>query len=278
MGLTGLVTRLALRLMPVSGPFMRQDVLPFDTLDAFFEIAAASDASHAYTVAWLDSLAAGAHLGRGVFFRANHAQQTRDDAGKPGAWTPSKPLPFLPFTPPIPLVNGLSMRLFNALYRAANREKRDLTTPLEPFFWPLDRVGGWNRAYGRKGLRQFQCVVPLAQAREAVSDLLRAAHKAGEASFLTVLKLFGDLPSPGLLSFPMPGATLTLDVAYRGARTDALLAELDRITLEAGGRVNPYKDARMSAAVFEASFPAWREFARHVDPEFTSNFWRRVTG
>jgi FAD/FMN-containing dehydrogenase len=81
-----------------------------------------------------------------------------------------------------------------------------------------------------------------------------------------------------MMSFPTPGATLTLDFAYRGARTDALLDDLDRITIDAGGRVNPYKDARMSPATFEASFPMWRDFARHIDPAFTSNFWRRVTG
>ena len=92
-----------------------------------------------------------------------------------------------------------------------------------------------------------------------------------------MLKLFGDKRSPGLMSFPIPGATLTLDFPNRGARTENLLAALDRVAIAAGGRVNPYKDARMSAATFEASFPHWRDFAVHVDPGFSSDFWRRVT-
>ncbi len=274
MGLTGLITRLALQLVPIKGPFMRQDTLPFADLDGFFDIAAQSDATHDYTVAWIDSLATGAGQGRGVFFRANHS-------GKPGheAARAVRPLPFLPFTPPVSLLNRLTLKLFNTAYRASNaRTKTGITVPYQPFFYPLDRISGWNRAYGPKGLRQFQCVVPMPVARDAVADMLRATHMAGEASFLTVLKLFGDKPSPGMMSFPMPGATLTLDMPYRGTRTDTLLDELDRITLEAGGRVNPYKDARMSPAVFEASFPQWRDFARHTDPAFTSNFWRRVTG
>ena len=82
---------------------------------------------------------------------------------------------------------------------------------------------------------------------------------------------------PGMMSFPIPGATLTLDFPNRGARTERLLSELDAIAIEAGGRVNPYKDARMSPATFEASFPHWRDFARHIDPGFSSTFWRRVT-
>lgn len=186
-------------------------------------------------------------------------------------------MPF-PLTPPVALINRLTLSAFNALYRAAQpRTPESRRIAYRPFFYPLDRVNNWNRAYGPKGLRQFQCAVPMANAREAVDAMLRRTLAAGESSFLTVLKLFGDVPSPGLMSFPIPGATLTLDFPHRGARTLRLLDELDRIAIAAGGRVNPYKDARMSAATFAASFPHWREFAGHVDPGFSSGFWRRVT-
>lgn len=273
MGLTGLVTEVTLRLMPVASDAMDQQAIRFDGLDRFFQIAAESDASHDYTVAWIDSLADGPAFGRGVFFRANHAP-----AGGPPAPRPGRPLPF-PLTPPVPLINRLSLKAFNALYRAAQpRSPEPRRIPYRPFFYPLDRVLNWNRAYGPKGLRQFQCVVPIGHAREAVEEMLRRSLRAGEASFLTVLKLFGDMSSPGMMSFSVSGATLTLDFPYRGERTDRLLAELDAVTLAAGGRVNPYKDARMPAATFEASFPHWRDFARHVDPAFSSSFWRRVTG
>lgn len=272
MGLTGLMTQVALQLIPIKGPQMAQESLPFANLDGFFEIAGQSDASHAYTVAWIDSMATGASLGRGVFFRANHSEL-------PGEAKAARAIPFLPFTPPVSLLNRATLTAFNSLYRAAQgKAPKSGHVPYQPFFYPLDRVSGWNRAYGPKGLRQFQCVVPMAVAPEAVADLLKATHRVGEASFLTVLKLFGDKPSPGMMSFPMAGATLTLDFPYRGARTDALLGELDRITMAARGRVNPYKDARMPPAVFEASFPHWRDFAQHADPAFASNFWRRVTG
>ena len=274
LGLTGLITRVALQLIPIRSPLMVQDTLPFASLSGFFDLAAASDRSHAYTVAWLDSLATGTALGRGVFFRANHSA---DPA--PGGLPPERVLPFLPFTPPVSLLNRVSLSVFNQLYRLAHRSPVcEARVPFQPFFYPLDRIRGWNRAYGPRGLRQFQCVVPMAAAPETVAALLGATHRAGEASFLTVLKLFGDMPSPGLMSFPVAGATLTLDMPYRGARTDALLAELDRITIAAGGRVNPYKDARMPAEVFRASFPQWQDFAQHVDPAFSSNFWQRVAG
>lgn len=271
-GLTGLVTQVTLQLMPMPSTEMLQETLHFGGLDQFFAIAADSDATHDYTVAWIDSLATGEHLGRGVFFRANHAPSQL------GGGPRSRRSLSFPFTPPIPLINGVTMRAFNLLYRLSQpRSPAPRRIPYRPFFYPLDRIADWNRAYGPKGLRQFQCAIPTANAREAVRDLLRLTHAAGEASFLTVLKIFGSIPSPGMMSFPLPGATLTLDFANRGERTAKLLDELDRITLAAGGRVNPYKDARMSARTFEASFPRWRDFARHVDPGFSSNFWRRVT-
>ena len=272
MGLTGLITQVTLQLTPVASAEMMQEIIHFDGLDRFFAIATDSDATHDYTVAWIDALADGSGFGRGVFFRANHAPASHRPPSRP-----RRSLSF-PLTPPVPLINGVTLRAFNMLYRAMQpRSPEPRRIAYRPFFYPLDRVRNWNRAYGPNGLRQFQCAIPMAHARVAVEEMLRRTLAAGEASFLTVLKLFGDVPSPGMMSFPLAGATLTLDFPYRGERTDKLLDELDRITIAAGGRVNPYKDARMSPATFEASFPHWRDFARHIDPGFSSSFWRRVT-
>jgi len=271
-GLTGLVTQVTLQLMPIASSEMAQEVLHFGSLAGFFDIATASDATHDYTVAWIDSLAGGRNLGRGVFFRANHAPAS--DAPAP---RPARSLPF-PLKPPFPLINRMTLGAFNWLYRHSQpRDSGERRVPYRPFFYPLDRIRDWNRAYGPNGLRQFQCAIPRDNAPDVIADMLQQTLAAGEASFLTVLKLFGDKPSPGLMSFPMPGATLTLDFPNRGERTERLLAQLDALAIAAGGRINPYKDARMSPASFTASFPRWRDFAGHVDPGFSSDFWRRVT-
>ena len=156
------------------------------------------------------------------------------------------------------------------------RDRGPHTTGYQGFFFPLDGVADWNRLYGPKGLFQHQSVVPFEAARETVPVLLHAAREAGQGSFLTVLKRFGTLRSPAMLSFPRPGYTLTLDFPNRGARTLALLKELDAITVAAGGAVNPYKDARMSAATFGASFPDWQRLEFMRDPAFLSSFWART--
>ncbi|HEX8818711.1 MAG TPA: FAD-binding protein, partial [Archangium sp.] len=149
----------------------------------------------------------------------------------------------------------------------------------DPFFYPLDGVHRWNRIYGRRGFLQFQCVVPFTDAGVAATReiLDRSAH-SGMPSFLTVLKVFGDVPSPGWMSFPRRGLTLALDFANKGERTYKLLAELERVTGEAGGRLYPAKDSRMSPENFAAWYPERERFSGYVDPAFSSSFWRRVNG
>lgn len=176
-------------------------------------------------------------------------------------------------------MNHHTIGSFNALLwrKAPARPKRRLVH-YDPVFYPLDAIDQWNRLYGRRGFYQYQCAIPAAQAQAAIRELLRQIAASGEGSFLAVLKTFGDRPSPGLLSFPLHGATLALDFPNRGAATLALLDRLDEVTREAGGRIYPAKDGRVSAADFQRGYPRWREFAALVDPACSSSFWRRVCG
>jgi FAD/FMN-containing dehydrogenase len=170
----------------------------------------------------------------------------------------------------LPLVNAVTVRAFNAAYYAAQKlAGQSRLQHWDAFFFPLDGVGRWNRLYGRRGLLQFQCVVPTA---DALRELLRDAP----ASPLTVLKRFGPLPSPGMLSFPRPGFTLAMDLPNHGEETFAQFARLEAIAMEAGGALYPAKDARMSSDTFARSYPRHAEFARQMDPAFSSSFWRRV--
>jgi L-gulonolactone oxidase len=109
-----------------------------------------------------------------------------------------------------------------------------------------------------------------------MAELLSQIARSGEGSFLAVLKTFGALPSPGMMSFPMEGATLALDFKNGGAATLALLDRLDAVVAEAGGRLYPAKDGRIGKAMFAAGYPRLPEFAAHRDPALSSGFWRRV--
>ncbi len=272
LGLTGVVLRAKLQLRHVPGLALEAEDIRFDTLDDFFALTVEAKPDWEYTAAWVDCLARGPALGRGILSRARHA---------PGvaAGPPSRAPRFaIPAAPPLPLVNGASVRAFNALYwrRLGTRRQRRGIQDYGPVLFPLDAIGGWNRLYGPAGFHQFQCVVPPKVGRDSVAEMLRAIAAAGEGSMLVVLKEFGNLASPGMLSFPVPGVTLALDFPHRGDSTLRLLRRLEAITMEARGRIYPAKDSQMSPASFRQGYPRLPEFLPHLDRGLSSAFARRV--
>ena len=271
MGLTGLIRAATIRLLKVPSLSIVQTMTRFDSLAEYFELAQAADERHEYSVAWLDSLKTGRSLGRGHLICGDHAAEG-DRSG-----VARRPLASVPLTPPISPLGGLALRAFNEVYfRKAAAGTTTATVAFDQFFYPLDRIGRWNRLYGPAGLHQHQSVVPVTNAEPVVRALIECVIAHGHGSFLTVLKRFGPSESPGLTSFPRDGYTLTLDFPHRGHKTLALLAALDAMTISAGGAVNPYKDSRMSPETFAAGFPRWRELEAHRDPAILSDFWRRT--
>ena len=272
LGLTGLILTASLQLRRVAGSAVEAEDIRLHSLAEFFAVAAESEAEWEYTAAWIDCLASGAALGRGIFTRARH---------RPGVGAPPPardPAITMPFTAPVSPLNRLTLRAFNTAYyhRLAGRDRRHWVGSYEPVLYPLDKLGAWNRLYGRRGFFQFQCVVPAAVATEATAELLSHIAASGEGSMLAVLKTFGDVQSPGLLSFPLMGATLALDFPDRGASTRQLLGRLEEIVVAAGGRLYPAKDSVMSAETLRRGYPRLAEFLPHIDPAISSAFARRV--
>jgi len=270
LGLTGLITWVEIQLIPIANAFMEVETTRFSNLDAFWAINAQAESAWPYTVAWIDCLASGARQGRGVFMAGQHAAPQPELA----AWKESHRA--VPFDPPLSLVNGLSLRTFNQLYWHRAKNGRTLSHYV-PYFYPLDAISHWNRIYGRKGVYQYQCVLPPSVMQDGIRELLKRIARSGQGSFLAVLKTFGHRPSVGWMSFARPGATLALDFPNRGEDTLALFRELDAVVREAQGAIYPAKDARMPPDLFRSGFPQWERFANVVDPGFHSNFWRRMT-
>lgn len=269
LGLTGLITSAVLQLRKIESSAMIVERLPFHSLTEFDAISKESDATHEHSVAWFDSFAG--RDSRGVFFRGNHAAD--------GATLPATGRTYsLPVAPFAPLLNPLSVRAFNTTYFHAYAKPKPEVTGYGPFFYPLDAVANWNAIYGRRGFLQYQFVIPEGAGLEPVAEIVDLAAKSRLASFLTVIKKFGGVRSPGLLSFPRAGTTVTLDFA--GRKEHVLLPMLERcdeIVEAANGAVYPAKDARMSPVRFRRFYPEWEQLARLADPRFSSSFWRRVT-
>jgi FAD/FMN-containing dehydrogenase len=268
LGLTGLIVEAELQLRPSAGPWLDAETVAFTGLADFLHLSDESEADWEHTVAWIDCTS-GSNV-RGLFMRA------RPGASSGRVW--QKRRRRLPLTPPVSLVNRLSLRPFNALYHAAGRRRTSRrTVHAEPFLYPLDSLLDWNRMYGPRGFFQYQSVVPPDAALAATRDMLQAIATSGEGSFLAVLKTFGDRRPAGLLSFPRPGVTLALDFANTRA-IPALFHRLDAIVLAAGGRLYPAKDARMPREMFEATYPNLPAFRAFRDPGISSAMSRRLMG
>jgi FAD/FMN-containing dehydrogenase len=270
LGLTGLIVWAEFSLQRIAGPWLASETLRFENLAEFFALSSASEQDYEYSVAWIDCCAPEAQLGRGLFMRANHAPA--GNAKRPLRQRQLR----MPFTPPLSLVNRATLRLFNTLYYHRPITARGLSH-YEPFFFPLDSIAEWNRMYGPRGFLQYQCLVPPQNSAEVVAELLRIIARSGTGSFLAVLKTFGEREAAGLMSFARAGTTLALDFANTGAATFALLDRLDAVVATASGSVYPAKDARMSGSHFRQYFPQWEKLQTHIDPKFSSSFWRRVT-
>jgi len=270
LGLTGIISWVEIKLVPVRTSLIDSTSVRFGNLSEFFQLSDELDSLHEYSVAWIDCLAKSNQLGRGVYFVGNHADYGALDFD-------IKPKLNVPFIPPISLINNLSLKLFNEAYwRAHSRQKTHSQVGYDPFFYPLDRISNWNRIYGKPGFQQYQCVIPTKSAEIAVRSLLQAIAIAGAGSFLVVLKRCGDIISPGLLSFPIPGISLALDFP-QNLKLSELFTKLDAIVSEAGGRLYPAKDAHMSGSDFRKAYPNWETLELLRDPSLMSLFWKRVT-
>lgn len=264
MGLTGIILRAALRLRSVETAWIGQTTQAAPHLRAVMQMFEQAQGA-SYSVAWIDALAEGPAMGRALVMLGEHAR--RDDLpanlrARP-LEAPTRTPRSLPFDLPSGLLNRHSMRAFNALYyRAGQRQLGKSWVDWDRFFYPLDALLGWNRAYGRAGFAQFQCVLPLDTAQPGLTALLRAIADSGCGACLAVLKRFGAQTSA--FSFPMEGYTLALDFAVNPAML-ALLDRLDQITLDHQGRFYLAKDSRMRADVFhraESRLPAFQAARR----------------
>ncbi|HLT62987.1 MAG TPA: FAD-binding oxidoreductase [Pseudohongiella sp.] len=275
LGLTGVIVEATLQLRRVESGWLDTETIPYQSLNEFFDLADSSEQDWEHTVSWIDCLSGsnGSDV-RGIFLRANHSQARNSKA--PAV---SKRQPSIPFTPPLSLVNRLSLRPFNTLYyHVQARKKGPGRAWYESFNYPLDSLLNWNRMYGPRGFYQYQCVLPTATSRDGIAKLLDTIRASGDGSFLAVLKTFGQREAPGLLSFPMPGATLALDFPNMGSRTLQLFERLDAIVRDCQGRLYAAKDARMPAELFHAGYPQLHNFLPYRDPGVSSALSRRLFG
>ncbi len=260
MGLTGTILSAGFRLKQVETGWIRQNTHVARNLSEAVALLRQT-ASATYTVAWIDVLARGASLGRSLVLEGEHARKDQLPWG-------DVPFPHarngrigVPTDMPSWMLNATTVKAFNELYyrNGARKADRTVLVPWDAYFFPLDGVANWNRIYGRRGFVQHQCVIPDAKAESVVSEILERISSHGAGSFLAVLKRLAS--GSGLMSFPMEGLTLALDIPLSD-KLMPLLAEIDALVVEAGGRMYLAKDATQSSETFVAGYPQLDQFRR----------------
>lgn len=271
-GLTGVIERASIRVerVPSNAVAVRRERIA--NLDGFLQRLREEQERTPYVVGWIDALARGAQLGRGILELASPSHEgIASDNGR----TRRVPIDF-----PALALNRWSVRLFNELYfRRIPAQGRAELLPCEKFLFPLDALHDWNRIYGRRGFHQFQCVVPYESGASALRQMLGLIADAGLGSFLAVLKAMGPA-GKGYLSFPQPGYTLALDFP-NGPAVVGLIARLESITSEHGGRTYLAKDATLTPARLQQMYPQldrFRDVLAQVDPHgrMASDLSRRL--
>ena len=261
-GLTGLILRVGLRMKRVTSSSIRGRSLRRGTLAELFRAFRENDTGNEYSVAWVDTLARGRSLGRGVLLLGDHADAAGDE--EPGAKGASgkHTLFTVPFAAPAGILHPWALRLFNTAYYRIPRSERETLKDYEGYFYPLDIIGNWNLMYGPRGFFQYQFVIPDPSGEEGVEECLRFLADNGMGSFLAVLKRCGD--DTVMLPFCRTGYTLALDIPHRGDDTLRKLDRLDALVLKYGGRVYLTKDARLPRDTFRAMYPEWKDWMNVV--------------
>lgn len=280
-GLTGIIVQASIQLIPVESSYINVSYEKARNLDEAFEKFVENDVNYKYSVAWIDCLSTGDALGRSVLMRGDHAKQLDLPAKVTDPLAISKKLHVkMPMNASSVALNYWSISAFNKLYYASFKDE-DKLVDLTSFFHPLDAIEDWNKLYGKKGFVQYQAVFPKAnQPKEAIRKVLKRLSEERRSSFLAVLKSSGPA-NDGLLSFPVEGYTLALDIPIKDASLFTFLKALDAIVLACGGRVYLAKDSTITPETFKQMYPNWEKFMHvkeQLDPGhcFSSSMSRRL--
>ena len=279
LGLLGLILRARIRLRKIETTYFNQQSFSARNLEEMLDLIDEKDRQFPYSVAWVNPLARGKTLGKGVLTAGDHALLEDLPAKLRKEPLQVKGMPGLnvPFYMPGFALNGMTLRILNGVIKYVQSHAGRFSH-YDSFFYPLDAINNWNRGYGKRGFTQYQFVVPVEGARQSIRRILEEIGTSGCKPFLNVLKKFGK--GTNYLSFPAPGYTFAIDFPI-SRKLFPFLKKLDALVLDAGGRIYAGKDATLDAQSFASMYSeleAWKKVKRKYDPQnmYQSAIGRRL--
>ena len=270
LGLTGIILSASIKLLKIESNYIDGEIKRFSSLKEFWKLNTDFENKYEYSVGWIDLQSKKEFNVRGVFICGNHSNKAIDiKKNRNVAIT-------FPFIPPFSFVNNFSLKLLNHFYFNIQKDRNFQSQHFRKFFFPLDTINYWNRAYGKKGFFQYQFVIPKENSDKTLNEIFQVIKGGNQTAALGVIKTFGSIKSKGIISFPREGVTVALDFQNKGENTLELFEKLDKIVLTHEGALYPAKDFRMPKEVFEKSFKDYDKFSKFIDPKFNSDFITRV--
>jgi decaprenylphospho-beta-D-ribofuranose 2-oxidase len=279
LGLLGVILTARIQLRKIETTYFVQKAYSAKNLDDMLRAIDDSEKEYTSSVAWIDSLATGKNLGRGVLTMGNNAKlsdlpdKLKSDPLKLG----KKAKLTVPFYLPAFSLNTLTVSILNVAINVMQKNAPRISH-YDKFFYPLDMINNWNRGYGRRGFIQYQFVIPVEKGRENIRKILTDITQSGCVPFLNVLKKFGK--GQGLLSFPFEGYTFAIDFPVT-SKLKPFTQKMDQQILDMGGRIYLGKDAYLDEPMFKAMYPQYQEWLnvkKKYDPGnvFSSDLSRRI--
>ena len=270
MGLTGIIVSAKFKLKNIESVFIRQESIKAENLDEIFKLFDESE-TWTYNVAWIDCLQQGKNIGRSILMRGEHAfaHELPEKLKENKLRIKRSFEPTVPFYFPNFILNQISVKIFNWFFYNKQRSKQlNNFINYEKFFYPLDAIHDWNKIYGKNGFIQYQMVIPKETGKAGMREILEVIAKSKNASFLAVLKLFGETNPEAYNSFPQEGYTLALDFKVN-KKLPKLVEKLDEIVERYGGRIYLTKDSMSRSSL--------TDYLQNVDnPKFVSLQQKRI--
>jgi decaprenylphospho-beta-D-ribofuranose 2-oxidase len=254
MGKTGIIVSIEFRLKKIETSYIKLRTILAKNYAEVIQLMQ-ENKNVTYSVAWIDCLASKNKMGRSVLLLGEHATKNEISSKiKNPLEVHKKAKISLFFYFPSFIINNLFVKIFNFLYYHKSLKSTSKIVHYDSYFFPLDIVNNWNRIYGKKGFLEYQMVFPKIHAEIGIKKALELLTKYNSASFLSVIKSFGDTSPTDYLNYPIEGITLGLDLKISN-RVWSLLDELDQLIAQYNGKTYLAKDARINKLNFEKQYP-----------------------
>ena len=249
MGLTGIIIQLTIKLMKVQSKLVDLEIKKVSSLEEMINCFRLGKVNYDYMVGWIDHFSSGKKLGSGIFHGAKHSLSDKKlkVIGKNN----------LNFSIPIHLpkffLNPFVIYFFNKTKLLLQfRDLKKIRISLISFLTPLDKILNWNRIYGRKGLLQYQFILPDNEnVINNLNKILSIIQKNKINSYLVVIKLHKK--SKGILSFPIDGYSVACDFP-NNEDIKLLIKKLNEILIDLDGKVYLAKDSVLTSATFKKMY------------------------